>query len=147
MGTTAIPNCYDTKSYLVFYYHHRWLLLTIFFSWIVYYSGIVNSVVILGFTIPPCLAFLFFAIDRSNARHRTYSLLQSYLWLQAISPAQEKYDGYDSLSFVCYGAEPIRTPHRKDSMNAAYKKVCANQGAGGVDEVTVEGLGDYIKEN
>ena len=35
----------------------------------------------------------------------------------------------------------------KDSMNAAYKRVCANKGAGGVDEVTVEELGDYIKEN
>lgn len=35
----------------------------------------------------------------------------------------------------------------KDNMNAAYKKVCANKGAGGVDGVTVEELGDYIKEN
>ena len=35
----------------------------------------------------------------------------------------------------------------KDNMNAAYKRVCANKGAGGVDEVTVEELGDYIKEN
>ena len=35
----------------------------------------------------------------------------------------------------------------KDNMNAAYKRVCANKGAGGVDEVTVGELGDYIKEN
>lgn len=35
----------------------------------------------------------------------------------------------------------------KDNMNEAYKRVCANKGAGGVDEVTVEELGDYIKEN
>lgn len=35
----------------------------------------------------------------------------------------------------------------KDNMNAAYKKVCANKGAGGVDEVTIAELGDYIKEN
>ena len=35
----------------------------------------------------------------------------------------------------------------KDNMNAAYKRVCANKGAGGVDDVTVDGLGDYIKEN
>ena len=34
-----------------------------------------------------------------------------------------------------------------DNMNAAYKRVCANKGVGGVDEVTVEELGDYIKEN
>ena len=35
----------------------------------------------------------------------------------------------------------------KDNMNAAYKRVCANKGAGGVDDVTIEELGDYIKEN
>ena len=35
----------------------------------------------------------------------------------------------------------------KENMNAAYKKVCANKGAGGVDGVTVEELGDYIKEH
>ncbi|MDE6005024.1 MAG: hypothetical protein K2G88_06520 [Oscillospiraceae bacterium] len=35
-------------------------------SWIVYYVGIVNVIVILGLTIPPCLVFLFFAIDRRN---------------------------------------------------------------------------------
>ena len=35
----------------------------------------------------------------------------------------------------------------KDNMNEAYKRVCANKGAGGVDEVTVEELGEYIKEN
>lgn len=35
----------------------------------------------------------------------------------------------------------------KNNMNAAYKKVCANKGAGGVDDVTVDELGDYIKEN
>ena len=33
------------------------------------------------------------------------------------------------------------------NMNAAYKRVCANKGAGGVDDVTVEQLGDYIREN
>lgn len=35
----------------------------------------------------------------------------------------------------------------KNNMNAAYQRVCANKGAGGVDEITVEELGDYIKEN
>ena len=34
-----------------------------------------------------------------------------------------------------------------DNMNAAYKRVCANKGAGVVDDVTVDELGDYIKEN
>ena len=35
-------------------------------SWIAYYNGMVNVIVILGLTIPPCLAFLSFAIDRKN---------------------------------------------------------------------------------
>ena len=40
--------------------------LLYFLSWILYYGGIVNTIVILGLTISPCLAFLFFAIDRKN---------------------------------------------------------------------------------
>ena len=35
-------------------------------SWIAYYNGMTNVIVILGLTIPPCLAFLFFAIDKKN---------------------------------------------------------------------------------
>lgn len=35
-------------------------------SWIAYYNGMVNAVVILSLTILPCLAFLSFAIDRKN---------------------------------------------------------------------------------
>ena len=37
-----------------------------FASWIVYYAGMANTLVILGLTAPPCLAFLFFAVDRRN---------------------------------------------------------------------------------
>ena len=37
-----------------------------FLNWIFYYCGITNAIVILGLTIPPCLAFLFFAVDRKN---------------------------------------------------------------------------------
>ncbi|MBD5097330.1 MAG: hypothetical protein HDT40_10145 [Lachnospiraceae bacterium] len=40
--------------------------LLYFASWTIYYLGIVNTIVILGLTIPPCLAFLFWAIDRKN---------------------------------------------------------------------------------
>lgn len=40
--------------------------LLYFISWVVYYIGVVNAVVILGLTIPPCLTFLVFAIDRKN---------------------------------------------------------------------------------
>lgn len=42
-----------------------WCLLY-FLSWIVYYQGIVNMIVISGLTVPPCFAFLFFAMDRKN---------------------------------------------------------------------------------
>lgn len=35
-------------------------------SWIFYYIGFTNAVVIFGLTVPPCLAFLFFAADRRN---------------------------------------------------------------------------------
>lgn len=35
-------------------------------SWVFYYLGVTNGLVILGLTILPCMAFLFFAIDRKN---------------------------------------------------------------------------------
>ena len=37
-----------------------------FICWIFYYIGISNAAIILGMTIFPCLAFLFFAFDRKN---------------------------------------------------------------------------------
>jgi len=40
--------------------------LLYFVSWISYYAGIVNTVIILGLTVFPCLAFIFFAVDRKN---------------------------------------------------------------------------------
>lgn len=40
--------------------------LLYFISFSVYYAGIINGFVILGLTIPPCLAFLCFALDRKN---------------------------------------------------------------------------------
>ncbi len=40
--------------------------LLYFASWAVYYAGIANVPVILGLTVPPCLAFLFYAIGRKN---------------------------------------------------------------------------------
>lgn len=40
--------------------------LLYFISWGAYYASMTNTPVILGLTIPPCLAFMFFAIDRKN---------------------------------------------------------------------------------
>lgn len=40
--------------------------LSYFAAWICYYTGMVNTVIILGLTILPCLAFMLFAIDRKN---------------------------------------------------------------------------------
>ena len=50
----------------------RWIIAVIsccllyFISWGFYYNGVTNILVILGLTISPCLAFLFFAIERRN---------------------------------------------------------------------------------
>lgn len=50
-----------------------WISIIILFcilyysSWICYYIGITNLLVIIGLTIFPCFAFLFFAIYRKNA--------------------------------------------------------------------------------
>lgn len=41
-------------------------VLLYFLCWILYYFGITNSGVILGLTIFPCLAFLFYSFDRKN---------------------------------------------------------------------------------
>lgn len=35
----------------------------------------------------------------------------------------------------------------KENLNRAYKKVVSNKGAGGVDKVEVEELGNYIRKN
>ena len=35
----------------------------------------------------------------------------------------------------------------KENLNRAYRKVVSNKGASGVDGVTVEELGGYIREN
>ncbi|MCI9072730.1 MAG: hypothetical protein HFH80_07985 [Lachnospiraceae bacterium] len=40
--------------------------LLYFTSWIMYYRGMVNPVVLLGLTVPPCLAFMCFALYRKN---------------------------------------------------------------------------------
>ena len=40
--------------------------LLYFVSWVFYYTGIVNDHVLFGLTLPPCLAFLSYEIDRKN---------------------------------------------------------------------------------
>lgn len=40
--------------------------LIYFVSWIFYYTGMTNAVAMLGLTVPPCLAFLLFAVNRKN---------------------------------------------------------------------------------
>ena len=37
-----------------------------YIGWVLYYRGITNAWVILLLTIPPCLAFILFALDRKN---------------------------------------------------------------------------------
>ena len=43
------------------------ICITIYFvGWILYYNGFTDSLVILSLTLPPCLAFILFALDRKN---------------------------------------------------------------------------------
>ena len=43
------------------------ICLTMYYlGWILYYCGVVNPLIILDLTIPPSLAFLFYAVDRKN---------------------------------------------------------------------------------
>ncbi len=42
------------------------LLILYYFGWVLYYLSVVNAGVILLLTIPPCLAFILFAVDRKN---------------------------------------------------------------------------------
>lgn len=37
-----------------------------FTGWMLYYNGLTNPLVIIFLTLPPCLAFIFFALDRKN---------------------------------------------------------------------------------
>ena len=37
-----------------------------FLGWVLYYNGIVNPMVIICLTLPPCIALIFFALDRKN---------------------------------------------------------------------------------
>ena len=41
-------------------------IILYFTGWILYYNGITNSLVIIILTLSPCLAFIFFALDRKN---------------------------------------------------------------------------------
>ena len=37
-----------------------------FVYWIAYYTGVTNAVVILGLTLPPCIVFVLYGIERKN---------------------------------------------------------------------------------
>ncbi len=54
--TSLTPKVVASIRLLIFYY----------FGWVLYYLSVVNAGVILLLTIPPCLAFLLFSIDRKN---------------------------------------------------------------------------------
>ena len=43
------------------------LLVAVYYlGWILYYRGIVNPIVIMLLTLPPCLSFILYTIDRKN---------------------------------------------------------------------------------
>lgn len=41
-------------------------IILYFAGWMLYYNGLTNPLVIIFLTLPPCLAFIFFALDRKN---------------------------------------------------------------------------------
>lgn len=41
-------------------------LMVYYFTWVLYYHSVVNPAIILLLTVPPCAAFLLYAIDRKN---------------------------------------------------------------------------------
>lgn len=41
-------------------------VLIYFMCWVVYYIGVTNAVIVLGLTIPPCIVFVLYGIDRKN---------------------------------------------------------------------------------
>lgn len=42
------------------------MVIIYFIGWILYYNGMVNPIVIALLTIPPCLAFIIYTVDRKN---------------------------------------------------------------------------------
>lgn len=42
------------------------MVISYFMGWILYYNGIVNPFVIALLTIPPCMAFIIYTVDRKN---------------------------------------------------------------------------------
>ncbi|HHT14696.1 MAG: hypothetical protein ACOX6G_10475 [Christensenellales bacterium] len=40
--------------------------LLYYISWLAYYRGLAGAIVILGLSVPPCMAFILYAIDRKN---------------------------------------------------------------------------------
>ncbi|MDL2300268.1 hypothetical protein LJC01_01340 [Clostridiaceae bacterium OttesenSCG-928-D20] len=42
------------------------MIATYFVGWILYYCGMANTIVIALLTIPPCMAFIIYAVDRKN---------------------------------------------------------------------------------
>lgn len=42
------------------------MVIIYFIGWILYYNGMVNPIVIALLTVPPCLAFIIYTVDRKN---------------------------------------------------------------------------------
>ncbi len=69
----VIALCFiSNKNAVPFTFGSKWIYVTLvflvlyFLAWVVYYLGVVALPVLIALCIFPCLAFLFFAIDRQN---------------------------------------------------------------------------------
>src|SRR3954451_9525748 len=72
--------------------------------------------------------------QKDRAEPEDYVGAQTFMWITENNLTSIEQSGYGML-------EQILSPA---NLNAAYKRVKANRGAGGVDEMEVESLKDYL---
>src|SRR5690349_17719144 len=73
-------------------------------------------------------------LQKDRAEPEVYAGGQTFMWITENNLTSFEQTGYGMLEYILSPA----------SLNAAYKRVKQNKGAGGVDEMEVESLKDYL---